>query len=72
MFSPNLSVKVEYLYYDLGRARFNAGAELLPVIGVGNILGNFSQTSARFNGNIARVGLNYHFNWGAAPLVAKY
>jgi outer membrane immunogenic protein len=27
----------------------------------------------RFNGNIVRAGLNYHFNlWGPAPVVAKY
>jgi outer membrane immunogenic protein len=29
--------------------------------------------STRFNGNIVRAGLNYHFNWGMpAPIVAKY
>jgi outer membrane immunogenic protein len=29
--------------------------------------------STRFNGNIVRAGLNYHFNLGMpAPIVAKY
>jgi hypothetical protein len=30
-------------------------------------------SKASFNGNIVRVGLNYHFySWPPAPLVAKY
>jgi hypothetical protein len=31
-----------------------------------------AQASTRFNGQVVRAGLNYHFNWGAAPVVAKY
>ncbi len=31
------------------------------------------QASAHFNGNIVRVGVNYHFNFAPpAPVVAKY
>jgi outer membrane immunogenic protein len=73
MFWPNWSAKVEYLYYDLGTARLNTA-----IIGTNPangplFLSSFPQTSSRFNGNIVRVGLNYHFNWGApAPVVAKY
>jgi hypothetical protein len=32
---------------------------------------NASTTSVRFNGVIARAGVNYHFNWDPAPVVAK-
>jgi outer membrane immunogenic protein len=79
MFMPNWSAKVEYLYYDLGNVTYSAGVS--PVIAqpggvqpVGQLLYQLaSQTSTRFNGNIVRVGVNYHFNWGApAPVVAKY
>jgi hypothetical protein len=31
-----------------------------------------STYSGRINGNLVRAGVNYHFNWGAAPVVAKY
>lgn len=75
MFWPNWSAKVEYLYYDLGRATVAAS----PLINVGTTIPGatyssaFPQVTTRFNGNIVRAGLNYHFNWGApAPVVAKY
>jgi outer membrane immunogenic protein len=75
MFWPNWSAKVEYLYYDLGNvttngalAQINAAAAGAPVWGAVG-----TQTTTRFNGNLVRAGLNYHFNWGApAPVVAKY
>ena len=32
-----------------------------------------SWTSTRFNGNVVRGGLNYHFDWGMpTPVIAKY
>jgi outer membrane immunogenic protein len=74
LFAPNWSLKVEYLYYDIGRVtyalfplqQFGLNGTLLETIGA-------SQSSTRFNGNIVRAGLNYHFNWGyPAPVVAKY
>jgi outer membrane immunogenic protein len=62
MFAPQWSVKLEYLYYDLGRVTYNS---LLvdPLIGgpVPNFFVNNVQTSTRFNGNIVRAGLNWHF-----------
>jgi outer membrane immunogenic protein len=71
MFLPNWSAKVEYLYYDLGRVSYAAGPAVLSIPGA--VFGaNFGQVSTRFNGNIVRAGLNYHFNWGASPVVAKY
>ena len=59
MFSPNWSVKAEYLYVDLGRQN-NTWL---------NSWGNASKSTA----HVARLGVNYHFNWGAsAPVVARY
>jgi outer membrane immunogenic protein len=71
MFWPNWSAKVEYLYYDLGTVRSNGFA--VSNSPAGPAFGVATQASTRFNGNIVRAGLNYHFNWGApAPVVAKY
>lgn len=56
------SAKVEYLYYDLGTASYSNGA--LPTYLTGTNTVNFinsSSSSVRFNGNIVRVGLNFHF-----------
>jgi outer membrane immunogenic protein len=72
MFLPNWSVKVEYLYYDLGSVSFGLSPLTTTVTGVGVFSTAFPQSSTRFNGNIVRAGLNYHFNWAPAPVVAKY
>jgi outer membrane immunogenic protein len=50
----NWSVKVEYLYVDLGRTSFNSANNLFPTFTAFN--------SARLTENIARVGINYRFN----------
>ena len=71
MFWPNWSAKVEYLYYDLGTVSTAAG--LFQVNNAGTpFIGSALQTNARFNGHIIRAGLNYHFNWAPAPVVAKF
>ncbi len=72
MFHPNWSAKVEYLYYDLGTA--SAANVLSAAVPAGNLLyGSYYQTSTHFNGHVARVGVNYHFQWFApATVVAKY
>ena len=61
MFAPNWSAKLEYLYADLSG---------------GGVTGDFSWNYGyNFHPqiNIARVGVNYHFNMGApAPVLAKY
>jgi outer membrane immunogenic protein len=72
MFAPNLSLKAEYLYYDLGSVSWNSGFIATftnQAISPANIVGARSQT--RFDGHVARAGVNYHFNWGA-PVVASY
>jgi outer membrane immunogenic protein len=77
MFLPNWSAKVEYLYYDLGSVNY----QLSPLVNIGGpgsaapgsiFSSAFPRSATRFNGNVVRAGINYHFNWGAAPVVAKY
>ena len=72
MFHGNWSAKVEYLYYDLGTA--SAANALSAAVPAGNLLyGSYYQTSTHFNGQVVRVGVNYHFQWFApATVVAKY
>ncbi|HEY4142580.1 MAG TPA: outer membrane beta-barrel protein [Pseudolabrys sp.] len=55
MIARNWSLKVEYLYYDLGSISYTSN---LTTFSIGSPA---IQTSARFNGNIARAGINYHF-----------
>jgi outer membrane immunogenic protein len=72
LFAPNWSLKVEYLYYDLGSLSANT---LLvdPFLSGASpaFFTNVATTSTRFNGHIVRAGLNWHFNW-PAPVIAKY
>jgi outer membrane immunogenic protein len=63
MLAPNWSVKAEYLYIDLGNRSLNVPASTVPAI--------VFTTSTSFHEQIARVGLNYHFDW-AGPVVARY
>ena len=64
MFLPKWSAKVEYLYYDLGTAM------TLPLQAVYGSKGLFSNASdqSRFNGDVIRAGVNYHFSWRARRL----
>ncbi|TLG77783.1 outer membrane beta-barrel protein [Methylocystis sp. B8] len=78
MFMPNWSAKIEYLYYNLGSLQMATGstAQLYDGSFGGSPAGlkwlNATQARANYNGNIVRAGVNYHFNWGAPPVVAKY
>ena len=72
LFMPNWSLKVEYLYYDLGSVAYG----LSPLTNVFTTTGGVVYSSApfattHFRGNIVRAGLNYHFTF-PAPVVAKY
>ncbi len=58
------TAKAEYLYYDLGTARYGlsnlvATAPSYAIAGPSWIVAE--QSSARFNGSMARLGLNYKF-----------
>lgn len=66
MFVPNWTAKLEYLHYDLGSATYatggysvNVGPTSLPGGGFATIA---TSTTAHFNGDIVRVGLNYIFH----------
>jgi outer membrane immunogenic protein len=66
MFLSKWSAKAEYLYYDLGSANhgtgglaFDEGPTSLPGSGVASIA---TSSRVHFNGNIVRVGVNYHLN----------
>jgi outer membrane immunogenic protein len=74
MFMPNWSLKGEYLYYDLGNVTYSVSP--LAIVNIdatpNTVTGStFPQVQTRFNGHIARAGVNYHFNWGA-PTIASY
>jgi len=56
MFAPSWSAKIEYQYYNFGKANF-----ITPVG-----LGSFTTDD-----HTVKAGLNYHFNWGN-PMVARY
>jgi outer membrane immunogenic protein len=63
MFMPNWSAKIEYLYYDLGQVSYAVSPTVIttPVLAA-PIAVVTSQVSTRFNGNIIKAGINYHFN----------
>lgn len=75
---PNWSVKAEALYCDLGRFNVNTSA-LGSTINVpsgfaflGSTNYGWGRTSVQYSGVMARAGVNYHFNFDAAPVVAKF
>lgn len=73
MFTKNMSAKLEYIYYDLGSVVNNFNSirpDTVKPIPIALITQSNSIT--RFNGNIVRAGLNYHFNFASAPAVAKF
>ena len=76
MFMPNWSAKAEYLYYNLGSLSAQSTQILAPISSTTIGLQTFRTTaySGTVDGNIARAGVNYHFNLGptSAPVVAKY
>ena len=79
-FTPNWTLKAEALYYDLGSASFASspvGAMDPDGTNGGGFAGaplfaNSPVTRVRYDGVIARAGLNYHFTWGETPIVAKF
>jgi outer membrane immunogenic protein len=76
MFLPNWSAKAEYLYYNLGNVSMTSLATGVPTgsfVTTGTTSIDFSSTArTTVSGNIVRAGVNYHFNFGAAPVVAKF
>ena len=66
MFAPNWSAKIEYLYADFGKQDVSSA-----YLSTNGLLYTVDHQFSR-NLNIVRAGLNYHFNLGTAPVVAKY
>ena len=64
MFMPNWSAKAEYLYTDVSGGNSNYWG--------GNWGTSINNVNNHTRWNTVRAGVNYHFNWGAAPVVAKY
>ena len=67
MFAPNWSLKWEYLYIDLGKLNY-ADRCISAVCGSAPAYA----TSVQFREQVARVGINYHFNPPPVAVVAKY
>jgi outer membrane immunogenic protein len=66
LFYPNWSLKVEYLFYDLGGVSFAMPPLVHTSLGAPfTVAAPFART--RFDGNIVRAGLNYHFNLAPPP-----
>ncbi len=65
-FAPNWTVKAEYLHSDFGTVD-TTGIVVSTTGGV-----NVVSTSARHRSDLVRLGVNYKFGWGGAPVVAKY
>jgi outer membrane immunogenic protein len=67
LFMPNWSLKTEALYWDLGRMNINTTNYSSDGFALG-----WGRTNVNYSGVVARAGINYHFNFGAAPVVAKF
>jgi outer membrane immunogenic protein len=72
LFLPRWSVKAEYLYYSLGSASYALSPLFTGNAAAPILISAFPHSSTRFNGNIVRAGLNYHFNWMPAPVAPRF
>jgi len=70
LFCSNWSVKLEYLYYDLGNANYPVGVTTDKNFGDILLVSN-TRASTRFDGHVARLGVNYHFDWAGASAIAQ-
>jgi outer membrane immunogenic protein len=62
LFAPKWSVKAEYLHYDLGTAKFTwSAAGTSASTFFANQVYQTNVSSARFDGDMVRAGVNYHF-----------
>lgn len=73
MMAPNWSIKGEALYYDLGNTTVsNTAYSAYPAGSASTNPMGGSSSRAYYQGVIARAGVNYHFNLGSMPVVAKF
>ncbi len=73
MLHSSWSAKLEYLYYDLGSATYatgglanNVSPTSLQGFGIASVA---TSTRVRFNDQIVRIGVNYHFG---GPAISSY
>jgi outer membrane immunogenic protein len=59
LFVPNWSAKIEYMYADYGSASYAGGVAA----------GGFGLSATV---HTIKGGINYHFDWGSNPVVARY
>jgi outer membrane immunogenic protein len=62
----NWTVKLEYNFLNYGSKFLNS------TVCEGAVCEPFGSSSQHASKQIFKVGANYLFNWGAAPLVARY
>lgn len=73
MLGPKLSVKAEYLRYDLGSVAANGLQPAFNSFAPFNLYtANATSSRARFDGNLVRVGLNYHFEMAGGSAIGEY
>jgi len=59
-FASHWTADGQYLYYDLGNTSYNLSP--LKIANGATVVEDLSQSTANFTGQIARLGINYHFN----------
>lgn len=71
MINPSWSVKAEYMYTQLGSVTSLGARVTVPPFAF--LPTTLLQTTSRdFGFHSVRAGVNYHFNWGSAPIIASY
>lgn len=74
MFMPNWSLKAEALYWSLGNMNIQTSSWAITPASNFFVTNNASlgKTNISYQGVAARAGVNYHFNFASAPVVAKF
>jgi outer membrane immunogenic protein len=85
MLAPNWSLKAEAIYWNLGNMNLQTAVGASSTLGAVGLSPNsepyqsyvkaagFAGTAnVNYQGIIARAGVNYHFNFASAPVVAKF
>jgi len=68
-FLSNWTVRVEYLHLEFDNVGTSFSTTATTALGTGTSRNNISSNNGV---DVVRVGLNYLFNFGSAPLVARY
>ena len=72
MVTPNWTVRLEYLHYDLGSVTDTTTLNQISTLPAPPFVyhSTLAQTFTNFAGDIVRFGVNYKFNW-AGPVLTK-